>query len=35
MEDPEDLDAIDGIKKYWFKPEIVIAGRSAIENGYW
>ena len=33
MEDPEDLDAIDGIKKITgLNPEIVIAGRSAIEN---
>ena len=33
MEDPEDLDAIDGVKKMTsLSPEIVIAGRSAIEN---
>ena len=33
MEDPEDLDAIDGIRKITgLNPEIVIAGRSAIEN---
>jgi len=33
MEDPEDLDAIDGIRKMTgLNPEIVIAGRSAIEN---
>lgn len=32
MEDPEDLDAIDGIRKITgLNPEIVIAGRSAIE----
>ena len=33
MEDPEDLDAIDGIRKMTgLNPEIVIAGHSAIEN---
>ncbi len=33
MEDPEDLDAIDGIRKITgLNPEILIAGRSAIEN---
>ncbi|MFL2988454.1 pilus assembly protein PilB [bacterium] len=33
MEDPEDLDAIDGIRKITgLNPEIVIAGRSAIET---
>ena len=33
MEDPEDLDAIDGVRKITnLNPEIVIAGRSAIEN---
>jgi len=33
MEDPEDLDAIDGVKKMTgLNPEIVIAGRTAIEN---
>jgi len=33
MEDPEDLDAIDGIRKMTgLNPEITIAGRSAIEN---
>jgi len=33
MEDPEDLDAIDGIRKITgLNPEIVIAGRTAIEN---
>ena len=33
MEDPEDLDAIDGIRKIsGLNPEIVIAGRSAIKN---
>lgn len=33
MEDPEDLDAIDGIRKITgLNPEITIAGRTAIEN---
>ena len=33
MEDPEDLDAIDGVRKITnLNPEIVIAGRTAIEN---
>ena len=33
MEDPEDLDAIDGVKKMTgLNPEIVIAGRTAIEK---
>ena len=33
MEDPEDLDAIDGVRKTTnLNPEIVIAGRTAIEN---
>jgi type IV pilus assembly protein PilB len=33
MEDPEDLDAIDGVRKMTgLDPEIVIAGRTAIEN---
>ena len=33
MEDPEDLDAIDGVRKMTnLNPEIVIAGRSAIKN---
>ena len=33
MEDPEDLDAIDGVRKITgLNPEIVIAGRTAIDN---
>jgi len=33
MEDPEDLDAIDGIRKITgLNPEVVIAGRTSIEN---
>jgi len=33
MEDPEDLDALDGVRKITgLNPEIVIAGRTAIDN---